>query len=445
MKTKRARNGLLVIFSICVLLSACESPSGTAQEGENLVDLNPGQTPQFTPETTVCNPWGDSGMAADRGIVARLNYMKPGVCRVADVDDPNTPGDESAQFLSTRPRTAISYIDDSLGFSIPTDVTLFFNKLFIGTRYFDRGFATQDGTVVENAAGNTLYEWFGVEFKTQIKTFDSDSNLLQINPGLQPADYPAGYFEGDYQLAVLSDDGAVVYLETANGLQEIVNNDGEHATKLGCSQQPIHLVRGQKIPIRIQYYQGPRYHISLVLMWRKWPTSGGWGYSQTDQNTGSNRNLCGAGVNFSSNSFYFTPGNANEPAATPTNNFREMLANGWAVLETQNFSLPEEVISNPCTPPEPPMSIAGVAVTSVLSTTATVTWTTSTAAVSYVTVKNLTTGVSFNTAATTQYSTDHVISLSGLSANTLYSIRATSTSPGGQIVTSDEVAFRTRR
>jgi len=444
MMTKMAGRSLLVFFLFCGMLTACESPSGAGSEGETEVDLLPGQ-PVFDPETTVCNPWGDSGMAADRGIVARLNYMKPGVCRVSDVDDPLTPGDESAQFLPNRPRTAISYIDESLGFSIATEVTLFFNKLFIGTRYFDRGFTTQEGTTVVNSAGNTLYEWFGVEFQTQIKLFDSDANLLEVNPGLLEVDYPPGYYEGDYQLAVLSDDGAVVHLETENGLQEIINNDGEHATKLGCSQQPIRLNRGQKVPIRIHYYQGPRHHISLVVMWRKWPTNGSWGYSQIDQNTGNSRSLCGPGVNYSSNSFYFTPGNVNEPAATPTNNFREMLANGWSVLETQNYSLPADIISNPCTPAEPPMSITGAAVTSVLATTANVTWSTSTAAVSYVTVKNLTTGVVFTTVPTVAFTTNHVIALTGLSSNTLYSIRATSTSPGGQVVTSEEVAFRTRR
>lgn len=445
MTTKGTVQGLLVLILILFTASACESPSGTGQEGETIVDLNPGDPPQFLPEATVCNPWGDSGMAADRGIVARLNYMKPGVCRVADVDDPLTPQDESGQFLATRPRTAVSYVDDALGFSVPTGVTMFFNKLFVGTRFFDRGFATQDGTVVENSAGNTLYEWFGVDFKTQLKLFDSDANLLEINPGLASADYPAGYFEGDYQLAVLSDDGAVVYLETENGLQTLINNDGEHATKMGCSETPIRLTRGQKIPIRLQYYQGPRYHVSLVLMWRKWPSSGGWGYSQTDQTTGSNRNLCGPSVNYSSNSFFFTPGNSNEPAATPTNNFREMLANGWSVLETQNYSLPDDILNNPCTPPEAPLSINGVAIANALASSATVTWSTSSVAVSYVTVRNLSTGATFSTQATTSFTTNHVIDVTGLSANTLYAVRATSTSPGGQVVVSEEVAFRTRR
>lgn len=456
MLTKRAGQGLLVLSFILAMvpLTGCETSGGTGQEGETQVDINPGEPPQFAPENTVCNPWGDSGMAADRGIVARLNYMKPGVCRLADVDDPNTPQNETAP-LSNRPRTALSYVDELLGFSIATDVTLFFNKLFIGTRYFDRGFATQDGQVITNAAGNTLYEWFGVEFQTQLKLFDSDANLLEISPGLTPQDYPAGYFEGDYQLAVLSDDGAMVYLESSDGSIDLnnplIDNDGEHATKLGCAQRPVRLMRGEKIPIRIHYYQGPRHHISLVLMWRKWPANNNWAYSQTDQTNGANRNLCGPGVNFSSNSFYFTPGNVNEPAATPTANFQEMLANGWQVLETQNYSLPGPIVSNPCTPPEPLLTVNGVVVANVTTSTATLTWTTSAAAVSHVEYRlascnpATTSGCWASGTPTTMFTTNHQVTVSGLTANTLYVVKASSTSPGGQTAVSEEVAFRTRR
>lgn len=412
--------GLLAILSI-VFLAGCETPTGGVAEGETEGDVI-----QFDPQATVCNPWNDDATAANRGIVGRLAYMPPGVCT-----DPNDP----SIFLSGRPRQASAYMGTNVGgLGMPVDVAIFFGRLFVPTRFFDRGFETQSGTLITNAAGNTLYEWFGVDFETQLKLGPGDA-------------------EGDYQLAVLSDDGTVVYLDTPEGLIEHVSNDGEHPTKMGCAASPIHLTVGQKVPIRIQYYQGPRYHISLVLMWRPWPGSENWQYT----NSADNRKLCGVDANgnlygYASNTYYFTSSSdPGQPAGTPTSKFHSMLADGWKVLENQNFALPDYVASNPCTPPPPPppveedtLLISGVTISNILTTSASVTWVTSINANSRVRVTDSVTGQTMEFSSP-DYVTLRTIEVTGLSANTLYSLEVESVSPAGQTATSAQFAFRTRR
>ncbi len=161
--------GIIAAFACLLVFTACESTTGPVSESDTDGDILPGQ-PQFDPKVTVCNPWGDDATASNRGIVGRLTYMPPGIC-----------ADENGAALPSRPKLASSYLD--LGTAV--DVTLFFSRLFVPTRFFDRGFETQDGTLITNASGNTLYEWFGVELLTQLK----------LSPGDE---------EGDYQLAVLS-------------------------------------------------------------------------------------------------------------------------------------------------------------------------------------------------------------------------------------------------
>lgn len=414
MRTKNY--GVVAAFTCLMLLSACESPTGPVSESGTDGDVLPGQ-PQFDPKVTVCNPWGNDDTALDRGIVARLTYMPPGIC-----------ADENGTALPGRPKQAASYL--SMG--IDTDVTVFFSRLFVPTRYFDRGFETQDGTTVLNASGQPMYEWFGVELLTQLK----------LAPGEE---------EGDYQLAVLSDDGAVVYLDSPSGPISFINNDGEHATKMGCANTPIHLTANTKIPIRVQYYQGPRFHISLVLMWRKWPTGDRTypGDSVWEYRDDANRKLCGQSsgepYGYSSNTYYFTSGNAGQPAATPTSKFYEMLANGWKVLENQNYGLVDDIASNPCRPPEDPLIISGVVISNILQTSATVLWSTNIAANSTAIVKNPSTGAVVATFTDSAMVTDHSLNMTGLASNTLFAVEVVSVSASGQTVTSSQFAFKTRR
>lgn len=64
--------------------------------------------------------------------------------------------------------------------------------------------------------------------------------------------------EGDYGFSLNSDDGANLYIDG----ELVIDNDGQHPPRerVGAA----HLIRGVH-EIRVPYFQGPRYHVALVL------------------------------------------------------------------------------------------------------------------------------------------------------------------------------------
>ena len=63
---------------------------------------------------------------------------------------------------------------------------------------------------------------------------------------------------GEYEFSLLSDDGSKLYIDG----KEVINNDGQHppAEETGS----VDLDRGIH-RIRVSYFQGPRFHVALVL------------------------------------------------------------------------------------------------------------------------------------------------------------------------------------
>lgn len=83
-----------------------------------------------------------------------------------------------------------------------------------------------------------LVEWFAIEF----------AGLVHIaNPGF-------------YVFQTCSDDGSKVFIDGVL----VVNNDGVHGTN--CVSGPVTLTAGDH-PVVVDYFQGPRYSISLQLFW----------------------------------------------------------------------------------------------------------------------------------------------------------------------------------
>lgn len=367
--------GLLAIFVFLMTLSACDVPSGGSEGGTT------GETsPQFDPAFTVCNPFTDEATAANRGIVAQLKYLTP--------DQP-------------RYTRAVDYIE----YGTPVETTIFFNRLFVPTRPWDRGFITEQGQEILTANGDTLYEYFGLELRSHLK--------------LGPADP-----EGIYQFAILSDDGALMTQETESGPMTIVDNDGTHPTRLGCSTEPVYLASGTRIPINIKYYQGPRYHISLIVLMRPWPDN------PSDP-------LCGQ----QGNSLFFDSTQNPPQAKTP---YYELLSRGWKVLENENYGLLPDIVENPCTPEEETLMISGVAVSNLGLTSVDIGWLTNVNADSKVTIRNVGTGA-ITTYTDLNLVKNHLMSITGLTSNTLYSFTVTSRTAGGQEVTNGEFAFKTKR
>src|SRR5690606_23109728 len=91
-------------------------------------------------------------------------------------------------------------------------------------------------------------------------------------------------------------------------------------------------------PAKIEYYQGPRYHIALMVLWREWP--------ENDPGFVANDPQCGT----SGNDRFF---NYNVVPSAPKANFNDLLSRGWKVLGAENYALPRAVSQNPCKSVEP--------------------------------------------------------------------------------------------
>jgi hypothetical protein len=196
------------------------------------------------------------------------------------------------------------------------DTAIFFNKLSIPTRAFDRGFVAQDGSLLKNTSGEVLTEWFSLHVESNFRLNDNDK-------------------PGYYQFALLSDDGAVMSVDTGKGFKKLIDNDGIHATRLGCANEAIAMNKSSVLPLKIDYYQGPRYSVALTLLYRKVPFL--YGISLKDPSCG----LKGDDLFFNSK---------HEPPK-PTLVWKALELTGWKPVPAQNFHLPAQIPNNPCSRP----------------------------------------------------------------------------------------------
>ena len=196
----------------------------------------PGLAPPRDRDSYVCDPLADPDgggpppVIDDRqGVLARLFYLPE--------DAPH-----------------YEYVDDYLDYGLTYDVDIYFNQLNLPTRPFDRGFVTAGGTTMMTPEGDTLYEWFALDIHGKVHL-----NSTQT--------------AGDYQFAILADDGVVMEIDLDHDgvFETIVDNDGFHPTKMGCGLQSVYFDEATEYNFRIKYFQGPRYHISLVVMMRPLP------------------------------------------------------------------------------------------------------------------------------------------------------------------------------
>ncbi|MDZ4084177.1 MAG: hypothetical protein U1E10_14635, partial [Bdellovibrionales bacterium] len=104
----------------------------------------------------------------------------------------------------------------------------------------------------------------------------------------------------------------------------LISNEGAHQTKLGCAAKTVAMTKNLRLPMRLTYFEGPRYHIALTLMWRK-----------VD---GSSSSLAEKECNAEGNEYFFTPA-TNTAAAVPKAPYLGMLDRGWRPLKAENFEL----------------------------------------------------------------------------------------------------------
>lgn len=282
---------ILITFSF--ILGACD-PTSIVPTGDStaIVDTPGSYSPN---SNTVCDPFSNQtqrlGSDLFHGVVAQLKYLDASVLASPDFSSHQN----------------VSYFQDR-GTSV--NATLFMDEINVPTRMFSLGFTTLSGDLIKDQNGKTLYENFTVHFESQIQLTESQ------NPG-------------PYQFALLADDGAVLTMDLGAGDQVIVNNDGVHPSKFVNSKAPVYL-SSTPVPLKLDYFQGPKYHIAMMLLWRPWPSSG----SSDDSMNGQ-----------SGNSLFFNP---NVVPSAPTSTFKGLLSRGWRPVPAASLILPSAVANNPC-------------------------------------------------------------------------------------------------
>jgi hypothetical protein len=74
---------------------------------------------------------------------------------------------------------------------------------------------------------------------------------------------------GEYEVLLISDDGASFYVQEDGSEHRLIDNDGIHSTKLACAPRTVRLDPARPLPIRLTYFQGPREYLTVTLMIRE--------------------------------------------------------------------------------------------------------------------------------------------------------------------------------
>ena len=286
-----------------------------------------------------------------------------------------------------------------------SDQNIFLSDMNVPTRMFTEGFAPKMGATLNNDQGEKLIEFFGLKMQTNIVLADGDE-------------------EGIYEFALLSDDGTTMKIKSGSEDVEdevLINNDGDHPTQMGCSTRTVKMRRNVMLPVEVTFYQGRRYHIANVLIWRKASEAG-------------KDSLC----NQQGNELYFNPNN-NSVAAQ---GFTDLTARGWKVLVPDNFMM-AQTDYNPCVKGTDPV-ISNFELGEVILTSVSLSWTTDIQATSQVQLTNMTTNEVTLTNSDNLLRTSHQITLKQLQPATVYKVKAISVSSDLGRSVSEELTFQTQ-
>jgi hypothetical protein len=205
--------------------------------------------------------------------------------------------------------TSASLDDDPVATS-SVAASIYFTDLNVPARAFSEGFLFRNGAALadpRDPSGNTiLTEYFSLKFQGRIKV-------------------PAS-LAGQYYFALISDDGSVMDISQNDHYSRLIDNDGNHPQKMGCPQAAnlVNLAADEELPFRILYYQGPRLHIALQLVWKKVNSALS---NPIDP-------LCGVTAN---NLFQ----DSTQPNSPPTANWNALVSRGWSVVPPEVIFLPE--------------------------------------------------------------------------------------------------------
>jgi hypothetical protein len=371
-----------VTLTSAAILNACRNGSqiDTASLSSNPGDLAKQSTydvNKYPLDKLVCNPMGDEGAGAQNGLKAKLFYRKTGQARFYNVMDYINQGAASEQFL-------------------------FYSSVNIPTRLFSKGFPTETGGKVKTDAGADLVEYFALQFKSN----------LRLDPAIDQ--------EGVYQLAILSDDGAILNQLNTDGTKSIlINSDGDHPTRTGCAVKTLDLKYGDSIPIELNYYQGPRTEIAAVMMWRKVASI-----------SVANDTSCG----MQGQRTFFDYLNESKPQVAYT----DLLARGWKPIAPTNYRInaPSTTVVtgrngdpdfNPCMSGKVPV-ISKFMVEEVVPGKIKISWTTDILATSQARLVNIKSGQEVLSVSDNLLRTTHSVVVSNLAFNVNYMAQAVSIS-----------------
>lgn len=277
------------------------------------------------------------------------------------------------------------------------DQNLYFADVNVPTQQFTKGFTTRTGDVLVDASGAKLIENFAIEYTSSLKLAATDS-------------------PGHYEIALLSDDGARLFVQENNIWNEIINNDGVHQTRMGCPFRTVYLDHSTEIPIKILYYQGPRFHIANVMMWKKHSKAQAW-------KEPARHSLCG----FQGNGLFFSEKNPNRDTLT----MLVLKAEGWKTVAPANFKMPA-ANPNPCA--EDKLIISEVAPVRGGSS-ATVTWKTNFPATSQVRITSVSTGEVIMSQLDSNLVNEHSVQIEGLTRGEAFLVEVISVdAKGNQVV-----------
>ncbi len=349
--------GLLATIFL-LFLSACGENS--SNEASNQVSETPEYSPfdvnMYPPQKTVCDPFTDNQQNSNeyyRGIRADLYTVGEGE-RYTKVQD---------------------YIDNG----VKSPRVIFLSDLNVRTRKFDMGFVNHLGQALRDDNDEVLIEDFALSMRTVFRLRDD-----------QPS--------GKYEFAILSDDGATWEYRDRDGVyKELVDNDGQTPTRMGCSSVALDLQEGQSVLMNLKYYQGPRYHIAMVAMMRKIP----------DGEEPGKDPLCGQ----AGNRKFFDYDNNSEPQQA----YRDLESRGWEVLKPRNFELPLVFSFNPCNQGERP-DIYDVA-EKAIGEDRYITWKTNKKSTSQLVYTNQTTGETYTSTSDNIMRTEHQVKIDTLSGS----------------------------
>jgi hypothetical protein len=253
---------------------------------------------------------------------------------------------------------------------------LYFADVNVPTQEFTKGFTTRTGEVLVDGTGAKLIENFAIEYTSSLKLAATDS-------------------PGHYEIALLADDGARLFVQENNVWNEVINNDGIHQTRMGCPFRTIYLDRNTEIPIKILYYQGPRFYVANVMMWKRHSSAQTW-------KEPARHSLCG----FQGNGLFFSEKNPDRDTLV----MKLLKADSWAVVAPANFKMPA-ASPNPCA--EEKLTISEVAPIR-NGSMASVTWKTNLPATSQVRITSVTTGEVVMSQLDSNLVNEHSVQIDGL-------------------------------